>query len=242
MDAIIEASSEVTRALMDLSIRVGRFEGDYSVFRDRRGAGFDSGVRYLAERVTAGDELAIAAFEDSIRVERYRRLGVGEASADLGKAQERFGAVSRAQLRSFQERHYPWEATQGLHGETSPDFHASLDDCFAEGLRRAGALLGKRRHSKRGWRLELSCGGSPVAVEFTRGGMDVAMLGFLRLREWDVNLILSDPFFFSWVEFPCVHGARIGQQVESFSTDFEVVWPGIAKVIHDRAGAGLHCS
>jgi len=177
----------------------------------------------------------VAAFSDAIAVERHRRLGA-PAPAQLGHAQEAFGAVSRLQLTAFQRAHYPWELERPSSPAIPAAFLEVLQSLIAPGLAQAGFDRTRQVRGPHHWRLSGSVAGSPVAVEFKRTRMNSFALGWLHLREWDIHLPLSDPFFFSWVEFPCspTHAPR---QLSSFWNDFAVVWPHIRAIVSAHAGS-----
>ena len=229
------ASTAVDAAFVSLAERVGRFETPFECLKATRGAGFDSATRYLAEERSSGAPGAVAAFADAIAVERHRRLGA-PASPLLGHAQEAFGAVSRLQLTAFQRAHYPWELARTSSPAIPAAFLDVLQSLIAPGLAQAGLDRARQAKGPHHWRLSGSVAGSPVAVEFKRTRMNSFALAWLHLREWDIHLPLSDPFFFSWVEFPCspTHAPR---QLSSFWNDFAVVWPHIRAIVSAHAGS-----
>jgi len=229
------ASTAVDTAFISLAERVGRFETPFECLKTKRGAGFDSATRYLAEECASGGHGAAAAFADAIAVERHRRLGA-PAPPLLGRAQEAFGAISRPQLAAFQRAHYPWELDRPFSSAIPAAFLDVLQSLIAPGLAQAGLERTRQVKGPHHWRLSGSVAGSPVAVEFKRTRMNSFALGWLHLREWDIHLPLSDPFFFSWVEFPCspTHAPR---QLSSFWNDYAVVWPHIRAIVSAHSGS-----
>jgi len=212
--------------LLRLAERIGHFEPPFEYLKTVRGP-FSPEIRFILEECLRGNELALAARESFLRIERLR-CATEPSAEPVGDAVPRFFTERAADYQRFLGEAYPWKGR--MRGgdprafERDPELDAYLTAAVTENLR----VFGFRRLARSFKSTILS---RPLEIRWDKGMWGMQILVKLEVPTLAHSERIGLPFCGSSGSFDCAVAFNVEAQLNTFFVEYGKIFSDVLEAL-----------